>query len=993
MRTNKNTKKSKKRLLISILSAVVVMGMVAGFGLMLNVSAEKGEDGGMSTTTDGECKNCAGCRTTGTLSHYQDSCYGGCWSKGTIGATDRTVIDAGKGGSGFGGYGFINDSDPNKIIFGGNYNDYQNSQDGGNRQSITGGTLEGCGDLGATEFYYSAMTDFSLSDGKATSNGVQTGLLPAGKYEGVGTEPPGVVYNYNDTCGTSKLEIKQKYEIAKKQYEAKGQTLPDWNNLSGFCYNSEEWEKEDPDDPTPPEPDPDPEEPDDPSSEDLELKGFWSEAHIYIPEQDDIPKRDLSSENREEARQNSSVSIEFSTDIETVKFEIWHEMYYSAKLDKRDAWANHTDYDGIESVTSNYKVTVTGTENGGPFEGTVSSKGVEDTGCSTLLEEGNAALDYVDEQKQENGDDVNPPQSAGKVPSEGQNRTEFEVSLDPGQTITVCSKNEHDMYKLTAKRTFKEKVEAPQGEDQPSKYNPPHYETEFGDSTADGSSEACVTIYRANADPKEKPLGSKSTGTNNSTIMYAGEVADSLRWDNVAEANESRRIIGHKVVAYLLKTGAEYQNQEGNLPDRFGLNGADVGEGRVFKEPCEYYREKNNGFWVEDYCQEIPGYSRGADSMNETSRDSYGQSVKIKVPDYTGYKYCNTSGYEWRYYERQMVNGSGDWKEVTDIHLKEGNGHLSEGRYWTNYSSACRTIVKKPEVAFWNGGVKTTGGITTSLAPRYNPNDDANQRPTIAEGGNRNLFGSWTEYLAIANNTISGFASGAALSRDFLSADADIFSQASFLTIAKNSGTLGNAQINSNSALRTRLLNYLSDRAPDVAVSLASPSSVAHLDCSSGGKARIIANVDIITNNIEINGSCSDIYKIPRVIIYNAGDIKIDSGVDRVDAWIIAGRDVNTCSDFAEKTSETSTAAGPGNRLACNDHQLKINGPVIAGGVMLNRTYGADPVSYGVGNAERYTPAEIFSLGADDYLWAYAQAGRYNSSYSDAYTRELPPRY
>lgn len=41
----------------------------------------------------------------------------------------------------------------------------------------------------------------------------------------------------------------------------------------------------------------------------------------------------------------------------------------------------------------------------------------------------------------------------------------------------------------------------------------------------------------------------------------------------------------------------------------------------------------------------------------------------------------------------------------------------------------------------------------------------------------------------------------------------------------------------------------------------------------------------------------------------------------------------------------------------------------------------------------KQSPAEVFNLRMDNYLWAYAQAGRYDSSYTESYSRELAPRY
>ncbi len=1007
--------KNKKRLVVSVISAVIVMGVIAGFGMMLNVSAEKGKNSGMAASGDGQCHNCAGCKTEGTSSHYQDSCLGGCWSKGTIGDKNRPVVDAGKGGTNYAGYGFINDSDPNKIVFGDNFNGYLNSQDGGNRESITGGTLEGCGDIGATEFYYSALTDFSITDGKISANGVQTGLLPAGKYDGIGTSD-GTIYNYNDTCGTSNLEMKKKYELAKQQYAKKGQTLPEWNEVSAFCYNSEEWEKPDPEDPKDPDPEPEEPEEDDPSTQELEMKGFWSQATIYIPEQNDIPERMVDSDNKEGDKQDSKVSLSFSTDVEEVEVQIWHNMWYSGKFDKRDAWENHTDYDKIPTHSSNYevKITTVGGSGGGvnqTITGQYTTTGAtSNEGCGVELEEGDEALNYQDEGKQEDGNKVDPIQGGlEKIPSDGQNRTTFKLRLQPGTTVKICSKNEHDNYKLNVTREFIEKVEVPQGEDEPPKYRPPHYHTEFGDSTAKGSSEACVEIYRANEDPKEgvDNLGSDSTGTNGSSIMYAGEIADHLSWNNKAEGHLSRRIVGHKSIAYLLKTSGAYdgREQDGNLPDRFKNNGK-IGGGRVHKDPIEYYNEKNGG--KIKWNMDIPEKSGGEFSNGKIS-DQRHETAKIKVPDYTGYKYCNTSGYEWRYYERIVQNDIGDWKPVTDIPQQT----VEDGKYWTNYSSACRTIVKKPEVAFWNGGVKTTGGIISSTAFRYYPDNDGNRGPVIPrDTDSRTLFGSWSEYLAIANDTISGFASGAALSRAFISSthdDADIYTQASFLTVANDSGTLGGASIPSNSSLLTRLENYLGNTNSPAVNQLASLPTSTSIDSSSGKAQIYVTSGDININDSLIiqKDNYNDIYEIPRLVIYTDGNVNIGNKANRIDAWILAPNGVvNTCSGFRNGTTETRTADDShGGEIQCGDRQLKINGPVIAGGVQLNRTYGADPVSYrevpSYGDevetirmqSDRFSPAEIFSLGADDYLWAYAQAGRYNSSYTDAYTRELPPRY
>jgi hypothetical protein len=88
--------------------------------------------------------------------------------------------------------------------------------------------------------------------------------------------------------------------------------------------------------------------------------------------------------------------------------------------------------------------------------------------------------------------------------------------------------------------------------------------------------------------------------------------------------------------------------------------------------------------------------------------------------------------------------------------------------------------------------------------------------------------------------------------------------------------------------------------------------------------------------------------------------------------------------------------------MSANDckNRLVVNGPVFAKNLFLNRTWGAfhgsgtvNPVTdvYGT-NDGSITPAEIFNLRPDTYLWAYNQAQRFSQAVV-TYTRELPPRY
>lgn len=63
----------------------------------------------------------------------------------------------------------------------------------------------------------------------------------------------------------------------------------------------------------------------------------------------------------------------------------------------------------------------------------------------------------------------------------------------------------------------------------------------------------------------------------------------------------------------------------------------------------------------------------------------------------------------------------------------------------------------------------------------------------------------------------------------------------------------------------------------------------------------------------------------------------------------------------------------------------------------LRRSFGSDPLVTRHGTfgsaSNKHAAGEVFNLCADTYLWAYAQAGRYDSSYTESYSRELAPRY
>jgi len=146
---------------------------------------------------------------------------------------------------------------------------------------------------------------------------------------------------------------------------------------------------------------------------------------------------------------------------------------------------------------------------------------------------------------------------------------------------------------------------------------------------------------------------------------------------------------------------------------------------------------------------------------------------KITVPDLeVGTKFCVAIGV-WPSDSHDHTTGPAG---TGDIALK------NNGNTWHYSEPTCRTIAKKPTIQFQSSGVYTDGFITTSQTkksvdyklgtngtPPLSTKVDASDSGFLSNSekdGQRRVFGSWSEYEAIAQNPITGFASGAAFGYD-----------------------------------------------------------------------------------------------------------------------------------------------------------------------------------------------------------------------------------
>ncbi len=162
--------------------------------------------------------------------------------------------------------------------------------------------------------------------------------------------------------------------------------------------------------------------------------------------------------------------------------------------------------------------------------------------------------------------------------------------------------------------------------------------------------------------------------------------------------------------------------------------------------------------------------------------------------------------------------------------------------------------------------------------------------------------------------------------------------------------------------------------------------------------------------------------KLPQILIF-ADNIEITSDVTRIDAWLISDDGtLNTCNEFTINSTDGTRAFRHGggnydNMQTANGGAAKcyktlvVNGPIFTSKIKLYRTAGNFHAIGSTGNSNDVlyrsvgstgnnsdtskgsgSPAEIFNMRADAYIWAYNQAQRYSEAVV-TYTRELAPRY
>lgn len=382
------------------------------------------------------------------------------------------------------------------------------------------------------------------------------------------------------------------------------------------------------------------------------------------------------------------------------------------------------------------------------------------------------------------------------------------------------------------------------------------------------------------------------------------------------------------------------------LTGHFSIDSSSTAPSQVRGEHCVWYDNDedygNGGRVVAGACQ-TGDYSVGADGVTEVAtRPHTAQS---------------SGGREFICFSWRLISSPTPGISVdTDVQYE------------------CRRIGRTPTVQILGNDLRVGSGFL------FSPNQPSEAYGTVSQSS-----ASWVEYAITAPSNVSSLASQSGAK----GGGSDEQSAWSKLTFANNDpvpagcltglgcfagqNSLGKIP-NIGAVLATAQMNG----APITynAGAGATISSLAGVtgDIANFNRSLVIMSTGTITIDRDISyrsGSFTAARDIPQLVII-ARNIDIAPNVGRVDAWLVANDTVNTCSGVAQPT------------LSNCDVPLRINGPVMASQLRLNRTYQN---ASDLGRA-----AEEIDLRGDAYIWANA-VSRQNGHIQTTYITELPPRY
>ena len=350
---------------------------------------------------------------------------------------------------------------------------------------------------------------------------------------------------------------------------------------------------------------------------------------------------------------------------------------------------------------------------------------------------------------------------------------------------------------------------------------------------------------------------------------------------------------------------------------------------------------------------------------------------------------CTVLGPGARTYPRNVVTPVWSGTDtLTGVTLNSGDrvcymtvvnryNHPAQPNMWRYSTVQCTMVLTQPKVALWGNDLR----VGSSFSAGNNLTSAVNA--IVAQES-----ASWVEYAIMAPASVSGMASQSGAVRGnpglqdawskltFANAlppgcpgGYGCFAGATALGKIPDVRTAVNTMSYNGSALNHSVPT--SFRASDIG------GIIGGADLANFTRSASITTMGTITIDQDIvynSGTLAGDGSIPQLILIG-NNITIDPNVRRIDAWLIATDTINTCSDAATQSVLRANMCS---------NQLRINGPIMANQLALNRTY-ADASNSG-------EVAETINLRGDAYVWA-SRVARQNGHWQTVYTTELPPRY
>lgn len=290
---------------------------------------------------------------------------------------------------------------------------------------------------------------------------------------------------------------------------------------------------------------------------------------------------------------------------------------------------------------------------------------------------------------------------------------------------------------------------------------------------------------------------------------------------------------------------------------------------------------------------------------------------------------------------------------------------------WRHSELSCLLIeeTREPKVQIHGGDLRVNGEIITSVTKSGSP---------------ARTFGSWVEYGVFSSGVNNHASSGAGLSGGRPLSPAAW----SALTFANTAGFGGFGDLHvSHSAAsyfkglsegKNQTANSFDVHGKNGVYDFGNENVSVHGSVANGNSVVILTtgNVTIDDDITYSSAPISSLADIPQVVIV-AGNINIQADVDRIDAWLLADRVIDTCAGHS------------GDEIATDcKNTLRVNGPVVSDSLLLKRSAGAKMGDPTLEDA----PAELFNLRPDAFLWAHVYTNKTQRAQT-VYLTEAPPRF